>query len=58
MYEALKNININLVSNIGKIKIDDKFIDKKYQKTTKIFKNNSSVNSVKENIFITSLNTK
>jgi hypothetical protein len=53
MYEALKNININLVSNIGKIKIDDKFIDKKYQKTTKIFKNNSSVNSVKENIFIT-----
>jgi hypothetical protein len=58
MYEALKNININLVSNIGKIKIDDKFIDKKYQKTTKIFKNNSSVNSVKENIFITSVNTK
>jgi hypothetical protein len=58
MYEALKNININLVSNIGKIKIDDKFIDKKYQKTTKIFKNNFSVNSVKENIFITSVNTK
>jgi|TARA_B110000908_G_scaffold170957_1_gene232101 hypothetical protein len=58
MYEALKNININLVSNIGKIKIDVKFIDKKYQKTTKIFKNNSSVNSVKENIFITSVNTK
>jgi hypothetical protein len=48
VYAALKRLNIKFVSNI----------DKKYQKTTKIFKNNFSINSVKENIFITSVNTK
>ena len=58
VYAALKSMNIKVVSNTGKIKIDVKFIDKKYQKTTKIFKNNFSVNSANANIFITSVNTK
>jgi hypothetical protein len=58
VFATLKNMNMKVISNIGKIEIDGILFDKKYQKTTKSFKNNFFVNSIKANIFITSVNTK
>jgi hypothetical protein len=58
VYAALKNTNINIISNIGKIKIDDISVNKKYQNKAKTYSTNFSVNSIKATIFVTTLNKK
>lgn len=55
VYADLKNTNIDVTSNSGKIKVDDKLFDKKYQSKNK--KNDSSfkLSSIKANVFLTIL---
>ena len=53
VFATVKNANINVVSNLGKIEIDAKIFQKKYKKIDKKNKYNFSINSVKTNIFLT-----
>jgi hypothetical protein len=53
IFGILKNTNVNIDSKIGKIKIDDAFYEKKYQKKSEKNHNNFSVTTLKANIFLT-----
>ncbi|MFT6699637.1 MAG: hypothetical protein ACJAVD_001138 [Porticoccaceae bacterium] len=53
IYGALKNSNMNVTSTTGKIKVDDLFYEKIYQKKSQKNKNNFSAITIKANIFLT-----
>tara|TARA_B110000503_G_scaffold132402_1_gene208326 strand:- start:1277 stop:1921 length:645 start_codon:yes stop_codon:yes gene_type:complete len=53
IYGALKNSNMDVTSTIGKIKVDDLFYEKTYQKKSQKNKNNFSAITIKANIFLT-----
>lgn len=52
VYANLKNTNIDVTSNTGKIKIDDKLIEKTYKLEDKKFKLNFRLSSIKANVFL------
>lgn len=52
VYANIKNTNISVISTKGKIKIDENFVNEKYQKNKVNFKNTFQVNSIKANIFL------
>ena len=52
VYANLKNTNIDVTSNTGKIKVDDKFIEKTYKLEDKKFKLNFKLSSIKANVFL------
>ena len=54
VYASLKNTNIDVVSRIGKIKIDTILQEKVYQKKNDLFKNTFTVQTIKASIFLTS----
>lgn len=53
VFASLKNSNIDVKTNLGKIKIDSVFYQKEYQKTLKNNPNNFKVTTIKANIFLT-----
>ena len=57
VYATLKNTNIDVISRIGKIKIDNILKEKVYQKKNDIFKNTFTVHTIKANVLLTSLKT-
>lgn len=54
---TLKNTSIDLVSNLGEIKINDKIIENSYQKKLTTSPYNFTVKSVKANILLTTQKT-
>lgn len=52
IYGHIKSANISVVSNIGKIKVDDIFYKKTYQKKEKKYQKKFSITSIKANIFL------
>jgi hypothetical protein len=57
IYGALKNTNIDVISKVGIIKVDDVFYEKTYQKKSETNQNNFSVTSLKANIYLTTQKT-
>lgn len=55
VYATIKNTNINVVSSIGKIKVDEVLKEKTYKKSSNKFKNNFTAHTIKGNVFLTSL---
>ncbi|MGB0880701.1 MAG: hypothetical protein ACPGTO_09060 [Polaribacter sp.] len=55
VYASLKNINVDVVSTIGKIKIDSILKEKIYKKKDDTFKNTFTVHTIKATIILTSL---
>ena len=53
LYASLKKANISVVSKTGKIKINNIFVKKKYQKKDNESNIEVSINSLKANIFLT-----
>ncbi|WP_298782162.1 hypothetical protein [uncultured Polaribacter sp.] len=53
VYANVKKSEIKVTSNIGKIKVDDVFYEKKYQKIGSKKEKNFTINSIKANIFLT-----
>jgi hypothetical protein len=52
VYGTPKDLNINVISRIGKIKIDSIFYNKKYQKKSKKHSKKLIIKSIKANIFL------
>lgn len=52
VYASIKKTNIDVTSNTGKIKVDDKFIEKTYKLEDKKFKLNFKLSSIKANVFL------
>ncbi len=57
IYGSLKRTNIDVVSNLGKIKINDRFFKKKYLLKDKDFNLDFKLNSIKANVFLKLLKT-
>ena len=57
VYASLKNTNIDVVSNIGNIKVDTLLKGKRYQKKIDNVKKSFIVNTIKGNVFLSSLKT-
>jgi hypothetical protein len=57
IYAMLKNVNIDVTSNIGKIKVDAVLHEKTYQKKSEKNQKNFTVTSLKANIYLTSQKT-
>ena len=57
VYASLKNINIDVISNIGKIKVDTILKHKTYQRERDNFKKKLTVKTIKGNVFLTLLKT-
>ncbi|SDS45372.1 hypothetical protein SAMN05216503_3109 [Polaribacter sp. KT25b] len=53
IYATLKNTNINVTSNTGKIQIDNILHEKRYQKESEKNQKNFTVTSLKANIYLT-----
>ena len=53
IYATIKNTNVSLISNIGKINIDDVLYEKTYKKKQAKSNKELSVLSIKANIFLT-----
>ncbi|MCI2229314.1 hypothetical protein MC378_09070 [Polaribacter sp. MSW13] len=53
VFAALQKTDIEVTSNIGKIKIDDKLVAQKYLQKEKNNQYNFKINSIKANIFLT-----
>jgi hypothetical protein len=53
IYGVLENSNINIISKVGKIKIDERFHEKTYQKKLEKNQKEFSVTTIKANIFLT-----
>ena len=53
IYATIKNTNVSVISNIGKINIDDVFYEKTYKKKQAKSSKELSVTSIKANIFLT-----
>ena len=53
VYAKVKNTNIEVISNTGKIEIDDILYEKKYQKVKENDLKKISITSIKANIFLT-----
>ena len=53
IYGVLENSNINIISKIGKIKIDERFHEKTYQKKLEKNQKEFSITTIKANIFLT-----
>ncbi|MGY0426499.1 MAG: hypothetical protein ACWIPI_06680, partial [Polaribacter sp.] len=54
VYGEALNANVNLISNIGKIKIDDHYFQKKYTKKNGLSSQKIKITTIKGNIFFTS----
>ena len=54
IYASTRNINLDLKSNTGKIKVDSIFYLRKYKKKSRTTKNLFSITSIKGNIFLNS----
>jgi hypothetical protein len=50
---TLKDVNVNINSKFGKIKIDEDFYEKTYQKKSIVNQKELSITSIKANIFLT-----
>jgi len=57
IYAMVKNVNIDVTSNIGKIKVDDKLHEKTYQNKLENSHKNFTVTSLKANIYLTTQKT-
>ncbi|QVY64839.1 hypothetical protein [Polaribacter sp. Q13] len=53
LYASINSTNIDVVSKKGKIKINDVFFEKSYQKLVEKSDKKISINSIKANIFLT-----
>ncbi|MCL7764780.1 hypothetical protein MPF19_15255 [Polaribacter sp. Z014] len=53
LYASINSTNIDVVSKKGKIKINDVFFEKSYQKLVEKSDKEISINSIKANIFLT-----
>lgn len=53
IYATLKNTNINVTSNTGKIQVDNILHEKRYQKESEKNQKNFTVTSLKANIYLT-----
>lgn len=52
VYATLKNINIDIVSNLGKIKINEVFYEKEYHQKEKSSTKSFKITSIKGNIYL------
>lgn len=57
IYATLKDVNMDVTSKTGKIKIDDILYEKTYQKKSVKNQKNFTISSLKANIFLTTQNT-
>ena len=57
IYATLKNTNIDVISKVGKIVVDDILYEKTYQKKSVKNQRNFTISSLKANIFLTTENT-
>lgn len=57
IYATLKNVNIELTSKFGKIKVDDTLYEKVYQNKLEKSPKNFTVTSLKANIYLTTQKT-
>ena len=55
VYATLRDKNIDVVSNLGKIKVNNVILKKEYQSKGKLFTNTFKINTIKGNIFLSAL---